>query len=86
MLQVCESVVLILEVWIHVDYVSQRCSIKLLHRNTGLHNWPLVVKEKLKLILVLLIVFSHPKGKAQAWLVLVPPVARLTDILIDFLF
>ena len=85
MLQVSESVVLIFEVRVHVDYVSQRGGIKLLHWDTSLHYWPLVIKEKFKLVFVFLIVLCHTEGKAQTWFVLVPAVAWLTDILVDCL-
>lgn len=85
-LHVAESVILVLHVVVDLDVVGEGRRVKLLQRDARLHLRVLVVEEEFQLVFVSRIVLRDSEAVAETWLVLVPSVALLGDIIVDGLF
>ena len=86
MLQVTETIVMVLHVVVDFDVIGGWSRIHLLGWDAGLDLGPLVIEEEFKLVLVAKRVLVYTESEAQPRLVFIMAISRLGHVCIDSLF
>ena len=85
-LQVTETIVMVLHVVVDFDVIGGWSRIHLLGWDAGLDLGPLVIEEEFKLVLVAKRVLVYTESEAQPRLVFIMAISRLGHVCIDSLF